>query len=473
MANKKHAGSLPLSGGAAAGTGGVSLAAFASAPVTEQVAVTTRSIKAQSSPTDLRITDLRYTTLQGVPSRSTIIRIDTNQGISGYGEMRDLADPRYALFLKSRLLGQNPCNVELLFKRITQFGSHGRRGGGVSAAEIALWDLAGKAYEIPVYQLLGGAFRKQIRAYATVTPDPDPEEYADRLADRVAQGYTFLNMDLGIDLIADGEGAFNGRNLWPGDLDPSDAAPGSYGDTEGPFTRIQLTNAGLDALAAYVEEARSRIGYGVPIGHDHLGHYGIEDKVKLANRLAGFAPAYLEDVTPWMYTDQYAYFHDQTDVPVMTGQDIYRLSGFKPLIDSYAVDLIHPSPTTVGGLLETKKIGDYAEDKGIAMLLHHAGTPVGAIAACHVAAATQNFVALEHHGADPLRHHGSATTPWDNLIEGPAKPLVSNGFFTVPEGPGLGIQLTADIRRFLAPGSGFFAATPEWNSSDSWDRIWT
>ena len=98
-----------------------------------------------------------------------IIRIDTNQGIYGLGEVRDGASKTYALMLKSRLLGENPCNVDKLFRKIKQFGGHARQGGGVCGVEMALWDLAGKAYNVPVYQMLGGKFRDRIRCYADTT----------------------------------------------------------------------------------------------------------------------------------------------------------------------------------------------------------------------------------------------------------------------------------------------------------------
>ena len=100
-----------------------------------------------------------------------IIRIDTNQGIYGLGEVRDGASKNYALMLKSRLLNENPCNVDKLFRKIKQFGGHARQGGGVCGVEMALWDLAGKAYNVPVYQMLGGKFRDRIRCYADTTED--------------------------------------------------------------------------------------------------------------------------------------------------------------------------------------------------------------------------------------------------------------------------------------------------------------
>ena len=97
---------------------------------------------------------MRYCIIQNV-GRTPIIRIDTNQGIYGLGEVRDGADERYALMLKSRLLGQNPCNVEMLFKTIKQFGGPARQGGGVSGVEMALWDLCGKAYNVPCLAITG------------------------------------------------------------------------------------------------------------------------------------------------------------------------------------------------------------------------------------------------------------------------------------------------------------------------------
>ena len=103
-----------------------------------------------------------------------IIRIDTNQGIYGLGEVRDGASKTYALFLKSRILGENPCNIDKIFRKIKQFGYHARQGGGVSGMEMALWDLAGKVYNVPICQMLGGKFRDRIRLYCDTPVSTDP-----------------------------------------------------------------------------------------------------------------------------------------------------------------------------------------------------------------------------------------------------------------------------------------------------------
>src|SRR6187402_51154 len=204
--------------------GGISFGgALAFAPVEDLAAQSTQKVSRYSSPSDLKITDMRYCIIQNV-GRTPIIRIDTNQGIYGLGEVRDGADERYALMLKSRLLGQNPCNVEMLFKTIRQFGGHARQGGGVCGVEMALWDLCGKAYNLPVWQLLGGRYRDKVRMYADTPEAPTFEEFKAKIKHRLeVQGMTWLKMDISIgevkgDKDALVNGKFWGQNLaqWNG-----------------------------------------------------------------------------------------------------------------------------------------------------------------------------------------------------------------------------------------------------------------
>ena len=133
-------------------------------------------INTNSKPSQLKITDLRICNLRGLPMDCTIIKLDTNQGISGYGEVRDWASPTYALMLKNRIIGENPCNIDLIFRRLKQFGYHARQGGGVSGIEMALFDLAGKAYGVPAYQLLGGKFREKVLCYCDTDSVPDGKQ---------------------------------------------------------------------------------------------------------------------------------------------------------------------------------------------------------------------------------------------------------------------------------------------------------
>jgi len=435
--------------GAGAGFAGLSLAGMVGTPIEKQVAFAAQNVNRSSSPSELRITDLRVAVIDRAPFRSPLIRIDTNQGISGYGEVRDGASEKYALILKSRLLRQNPCNVERIFKRIRQFGHHGRQGGGVSGVEMALWDLAGKAYGVPVYQMLGGRYRDKVRLYADT-----PDGRITGLKKRIEQGFTFLKYDCGIRSIRGVDGALS--------------YPTSDADWNGkhPFTGIQLSDKGAALLGERFAEAREQIGWQVPIASDHFGHIGVNSCIKLGKALQPYQLAWLEDMVPWEYTEMLKEIKNAVDVPLLTGEDIYLLDGFKPLIDERAVDMVHPDLATAGGILETKKIGDYAEQHGIAMAMHFAGTPVSFMANLHCAAATENVVALEHHGVD--------IDWWEDLVTGIDKPLHVDGFARVPEGPGLGIELNLDVvKEHLGRGQELFAPTDDWNRDRSNDRLWS
>ncbi|MCC5932193.1 MAG: mandelate racemase/muconate lactonizing enzyme family protein [Cyclobacteriaceae bacterium] len=446
------------------GLGGLSLAAFTMSPIEEVLAYSTQKVNRNSSPTDLKITDLRIAEISDVVFRTPIVRIYTNQGIVGHGDVRDGAAKEYALFLKSRILGENPCNVERLFKKIRQFGYHGRQGGGVCAVEMALWDLAGKAYGVPVYQLLGGKYRDKVRLYADTTTSRDPNEFADRMMERVKQGYTALKMDVGINLLRDIPGTlvnspYNDNNPWEHEFR-------KYNMTKHPFTGVQVTDKGVDKMMEYIDVMRSKIGYEIPLGVDHWGHFSVNEAIKINRAAEKYNLAYSEDSIPWQYTEQWKELTQASVTPTVTGEDIYLLDGFKPLIESRAVNIVHPDPNTAGGILETKRIGDYASEYGIAFMHHHAAGPVSFMGCVHSAAATENFLWLEHHAAD--------SPDFENLVTGLEKPLVQNGYVKVPEKPGLGVELNEEmVKKYLIKGEKFFAPTPEWDTIRSWDRLWS
>ena len=141
----------------------------------------------------------------------------------------------------------------------------------------------------------------------------------------------------------------------------------------------------------------------------------------------------LEDMIPWKYTDSWREITTSINTPTLTGEDIYLKEEFIKLCDARAVDMIQPDLASAGGILETKKIGDYAEEKGIPMAMHFAGTPISFMANVHCAAATQNFVALEHHSVD--------IEWWEDLVTGFDGPMIDKGFAIVPDRPGLGVDL--------------------------------
>jgi L-alanine-DL-glutamate epimerase-like enolase superfamily enzyme len=448
-----------------AGMGGLMLGGFMFSPLEDTLAQSTSKVNRNSAPSDLKITDMRYAVVMNGGGRCPVIRIDTNQGIYGLGEVRDGASWRYALFLKSRILGMNPCSVEMIFKRIKQFGFHGRQGGGVCAVEMALWDLAGKAYNVPAYQLLGGKYRDKVRLYADTPEGRDEADFTARVSKRMDQeGYTFLKMDFGIELLKGIPGTTINSNFWDIGRQWTNE-PMTYGGTEHPFTQVQITDKGLDILVQRVAKVREKIGE-VPLASDHYGHFDHNNAIRLGRAVEKYRLAWLEDLIPWKFTDHWKIISDAIETPTLTGEDIYLKEDFIKLIDAKAIDMVHPDLATSGGLLETKKIGDYAEERGVAMAMHFAGTPVSFMANVHCAAATQNFVALEHHSVD--------LDYWESLVK-TKKPLIEKGFANVQEAPGLGVELNEEVvKKHLDPeNSTYFAPTPEWDKDRSWDRLWS
>jgi L-alanine-DL-glutamate epimerase-like enolase superfamily enzyme len=455
--------------------GGISVAGLINLPAEDIISETTSGVNRLSNPTDLKITDMRYCVLQLAEggSQNTIIRIDTNQGISGLGEVRDAADVRYALFLKSRILGENPCNVEMLFKTIKQFGFHGRQGGGVSAVEMALWDLAGKAFGVPCWMLLGGRYRDKVRLYSYIPVHNwvkmDEAKFKEDVNRRLnIEGYTWLKFYPSLDTISHIPGTTVNSKFWN---EPKYTAFTSYSKTKQPFTQLQVTDKGLDELARYVDYIRSVVGYEVPLSADGFGNYDINNCISIGRKLFPYRLAWLEDMLSWEMMDQMKLLTETLETPVLTGEDIYLKEEFIKLCDNHVVDIVHPDLHTSGGILETKKIGDYAEEKGVAMAMHCSSTPVGFMASVHCAAATQNFLALE------MTTQAVDNPWWHNLVKATdGRKITESGYANVPHtAPGLGIELNEEeLKKHLFPADkSFFAPTPEWNEKRSEDHLWS
>src|SRR3984893_1965394 len=159
-------------------------------------------VNRNGNPSQLKITDMRYTVVKKPgPSPCPIIRIDTNQGVYGLGEVRDVANYQYAMVLKSRIIGENPLNGDYLFEKIPQFGGISRQAGGVVAVEMALWDIVGKVYNIPIYLLLGGKSREKPRISPDTPESATPQEFAAIAKERMHRGLTWIKVDVGTDLL--------------------------------------------------------------------------------------------------------------------------------------------------------------------------------------------------------------------------------------------------------------------------------
>ncbi len=420
-----------------------------------------KGVNTNSSPSTLKITDMRVATVvKPGPSPCPIIRLDTNQGVYGLGEVRDGASTTYALFLKSRIVGENPLQIDKVFRKIKQFGGHARQGGGVCAIEMALWDIAGKVYNAPVYAMVGGGkFRDKVRVYADTTESKDPRIYAQRMKERKeGMGLTWLKMDLGVEMVSDTPGTVTG---------PSELTQWEENQWPHPFLAMEVTDKGIAMLEQYVAAVRNAVGMEIPLSMDHLGHLGVKSIIRLGKAYEKYNLSWIEDVIPWTYTDLLKQISDESPTPLLTGEDIYLKEPFQVLCEKHAISKIQPDLATSGGILETHKIGDMAEEYGVPMAMHFAGTPVSCMANVHCAAATQNFLALENHSLD--------VAWWSSMVEeGVKTPIVNHGWIQVPDRPGLGVTLNEDVvRQHLAPGTGYFDPTPQWDQERSWDRLWS
>lgn len=402
-------------------------------------AANTQTVNRNSAPSALKITDM-HSVLVASNYDYPIIRIDTNQGVYGLGEVRDAGREGTALVLKPHLLGRNPLQIEPILDSIRNFANHQRMGGGYSAVDMALHDIAGKVYNVPAWRLIGSKYRDRIRIYCDTDQSKDPAVFAGRLRKRKEQGFTFFEMDLGTSLVADRPGAVNSNRT--------------------------ATTKGLAYLCEYIQAVRDQIGWDAPLATDHYGPLTLNDSIRYAKAFEPYDLAWFEDPIQVGHLGPggdapknwraYRELCEATTLPVTTGESLFGLEeGFKAFIDNRAIDIIHPDPLTSGAIRETKRIADYASMHGIQTAIHFAGSPVGCMASVHMAATLKDMLAMENHAVD--------IPWWGDLVTGPAKPIVDRGFITVPDTPGLGVELSEPVVREHIRKWGYFDPTPQFD----------
>ncbi len=296
-----------------------------------------------------------------------------------------------------------------------------------------------------------------MRLYADTTEAENATEQGKKLKARMDQGFTYLKQDFGINLL---------KNI-PGTLTKPLGMDYAGRDlVMHPFTGISLTDKGVAYLSDYIAAIREVIGPEVPLSSDHYGHIDVNSCIRLARAMEKHHLAWMEDMVPWQLGHLMKEIKDATDIPILTGEDIYLKEEFIKLIDMGAVDMIHPDLASSGGLLETKKIGDYAMEHGVAMAMHFAGTPVSFMANVHCATATENFISLEHHSVD--------VPWWEDLVTGDEAPLPERLRRGRRTGPASASSVNDEVvKAHLKPGTQAFAPTPEWDNERSWDRLWS
>jgi L-alanine-DL-glutamate epimerase-like enolase superfamily enzyme len=390
---------------------------------------------------DVAITDIETCVVEG-NFEWNLVRVHTDAGVVGLGESyRGGGVTDVMEYMKRFLLGENPLDVERLVRRMVQetSGHGGTTGKVVTAAsgiEIALWDAAGKLTGLPVYQLLGGKYRDEVRIYCDchagaayeledgyeVTHDEaaySPEAYA-REAERVADlGFTALKFDLD---------------------QPIDNDPDPYNG--------RVSNAALERKREIVAAVREAVGPELDLAFDAHWDYSLDSAKRLCRALEPYDLMWLEDVLPPENVDAQREVTRASRVPIATGENRFRVHEFKELLYEFGVDVITPDPTTCGGLAESKAIASRAEENYVVFSPHNVCSPVGTMACVHLGACVPNFDVLEYHAID--------VDWWDDLLVREA-PLIQDGYIEVPERPGLGVELDEDVAadHLLDPGTMF------------------
>jgi L-alanine-DL-glutamate epimerase-like enolase superfamily enzyme len=389
-----------------------------------------RSIpETRSGHTSIKITDLRC----AIIGKNPVVRIVTDQGISGYGEAESYKPylKPMVLFYKDYILGEDPTNVEHVMLKIRRLGAFKPWGAAVSAIEIALWDIAGQVAGVPVYKLLGGKIRDRVRAYNGGVRFPmtgqTPQDYAENTAKmkEAKEGFTLIKQAVGFHNPAMMHAMPNGWYDEP-------RTGTSHAD------RGLMTERGLEHVIACVEAMKKVLGKDIGLALDCGPGWAVKDAITFARALEPLHITWLEDLitgdyTPYPNAEVFREVTQSTSVAIHTGEQIYLRENFKDLIEKQAVNIIGPDPEDVGGISEMKWIAEYADLHDIQIAPH--GIFDGLIGlAAHVqvaAALPQNYIAFEYPLGQP--------DWWYQIMDGLPDPIMKNGFIDVWDRPGLGV----------------------------------
>lgn len=360
----------------------------------------------------MKIIDVKSHVLGTVWRNLTIVRVMTDEGLEGIGEARmvnqtDALSSYLAEAVPRHVLGYDPANIEALVQRMYR-NDYERAGAitmsGIAAIEMACWDIVGKALGKPIYQLLGGAVRERIKAYANgwYTVERTPQEFHRAAQCVMERGYRALKFD------------------------PFGA--GFY----------ELDRAEKNRAIALVEAVRDAVGPDTELLVEMHGRFNPATAIEIARELEPFKPSWIEEPIPPENLAALKKVAEHVTMPVATGERLHTRHDFRQLFELQAADIIQPDITQAGGLLEAKKLAAWAETYYVLVAPHNVGGSISTAAALHFAASTPNFKIQEHFN--------DFADTWVKEAA-PGNPEVVDGYFALPQGPGLGITLNEDVLR--------------------------
>jgi len=397
----------------------------------------------------VKITDLRC----AVIGKHPIVRIVTDEGIYGLGEVeytKPYLKP-YVLQFRDALIGEDPTDVERIMLKIRQRGSFKPYGAAVSAIEHALWDVAGKAAGVPVYKLLGGKVRDQVRVYngsiRTQRAGDRPEDYAAEVKWMMAQPEGFFMIKQGISLHS------SMKKTVP-DFHYGISQSSNF---HGAMEQGQISERGMAHMLDCVTAMKEVTGDKVSLALDCGPGWFLPDAIRFAQAVEKHNLMWLEDMltgdyVPWVNAQAYRELTTSTSTPIHTGEQIYSRHNFKELIETQAVRVIGPDPADIGGIAELKWVAEHAYMHSIMMAPHGTANGLLGLGALINVCATlpANYIAFEYP---------SATDPWWNdIVIGLPKQIVKNSMVNLLEAPGLGLDIDAEgAKKYLrAEDAGFF-----------------
>ena len=377
----------------------------------------------------LKITEIRTAEVR-VHGYQVHVRVYTDQGIIGQGEATDAATGAVPLIRSFArfLVGQDPLNIEAAFERIRTSGVFaGAQGGQYTTAltgvEIALWDIAGKALGVPVYQLLGGKVRDRVRVYCDSGARemiPGDEQSIQRIHEIRELGFTAAKIDID---------------------DARDPAR---------FDRVNWTasNGEIDHMVAKVGFTRDNYPKEIDLAVDMHARYDATTGKRVAKELEKFKLMWLEEPVPAENIDAMRDVRESTTTPICCGENIFMRWGFREILEKRAADIIMPDFQKTGGLLEARKIADMAHAYYVPVAPHAVTSPIGMMATAQVCAAIPNFLVQEWHWVDSI-------PLWRNWVK--EGEIIQKGFITLPERAGLGVELNEEgARKAQVPGTPWF-----------------
>ena len=377
----------------------------------------------------IKITDLRC----AVIGRNPVVRIVTDQGISGYGEAESTKAylKPMVLFYRDYILGEDPTDVARVLLKIRRLGASKPWGSAVSAIEISLWDIAGQVAGVPAYKLLGGKIRDRVRIYNGGVRFPmtgqTPQDYAGNMArmKEAKEGFTLIKQAVGFHNPAMMRAV---PNAWYDEPRRGAAHP----------DRGLMTERGLKHVIACVEAMKKVLGDEIGLALDCGPGWTVKDAITFARAVEPLHITWLEDLitgdyTPYPNANVFREVTQSTSIPIHTGEQIYLRENFIDLIEKQAVNVIGPDPEDVGGIAELKWIAEYADLHGILVAPHGIFDGlIGLAAHVHMGAALpQNYIAFEYPVGQPEW--------WYEIVDGLPNPIVKRGFIDVWDRPGLGV----------------------------------